>query len=94
MTSRNSDAPPVSPSEGTSSLELHLFDPPPMTPVPTPEFATLDDVEVWAFLRNDQPIDDPDFLALHVAQLTQAMAEIKGRTERLEAMMRAKGKLK
>jgi hypothetical protein len=85
MTSQNCDGPQDFPSGGTSSLELHLFDPPSMTPVPIPEFATLDEANTWAFLRVDFAIDDPDALALHVAQLTQGMANLKDRIERLEA---------
>jgi hypothetical protein len=67
-------------TDATTSIAMDA----PLTPVPVPDFATLPDANVWDFLNVIDPIDGFDLMALHVAQLTMGLSEIKRRLERLE----------
>jgi hypothetical protein len=45
----------------------------------TVEFAELAEEDTWQFLDNIAPIEDVAHLALHVAQLTMGLGELKRR---------------
>lgn len=62
-------------TEQPSSETLH--------PVPVLNIAELPSADVWGFLNETGIIDSPDHLALHVAQLTLGMAELKARLDSL-----------
>lgn len=84
MNDLNGSKPDLGSRDLNSSKPTSLsFDPPPTNPIPVPDLATLPEPDVWAFLGVDQAIDDPDALALHVAQLTAGMAELKRRIDEI-----------
>lgn len=54
-------------------------------PVPIPEeLYLLPPEQAWSCLLTTEPIDGPEHLALHVAQLTLCLAMLKERLEALE----------
>lgn len=53
-------------------------------PVPMPQLAEMEVLSRFQHLNLIEPIDSPDMLALHVAQLTMTVAELLGRIEQLE----------
>lgn len=59
-----------------------------MNPVPVPEIATLHEADVWGFLSQTYAMESLEALALHVAQITVGMSDLKERLEALEGKRR------
>lgn len=83
MTESRATSAHIPPLRSVSPTDL-TFEGPTLNPVPTPQFATPPDLDVWSFLEFVEPIPEINMLAFQVAQMTVGMAELKRRLEAIE----------
>ena len=75
------------PEPGETTITTGLdFQGPTLNPTPVPPLASLE-LDPWAFLEYQEPIEHPQMLAFQVAQLTVGMAEILVRLRELERIV-------
>lgn len=76
------------PEPGETTITTGLdFQGPELNPTPVPPLASLE-LDPWAFLEFQEPIEHPQMLAFQVAQLTVGMAELLARLSAVESWAR------